>query len=944
MSGPWEKYGAGPSARGVAGPWAKYQSSATAAPAQADEPASTVGSVVRNALGGFNARLGNLFFAPFNAFNAAADAMTGKEQPTRNPVQESYDRLLSGPEPANRLERAARRGGEFVGDAVPLIFGGMGLAASAARAPTAALGTEAAATVGQVVKRGVNQVLDSMAARPAAAVAGDVAANVGAGAGAQVGKEAGGPVGEAVGSVVGGVAAPNLPRLSPAAVTARLGLTAARAGTRFLPPAADREAREAANLAWANREGVYADPTVPKPPEPGLLARAQDKAAAARAQRASVLVGKDLQAVLTEPQAPASLAEAERLKEAIPGFSPSFAKASNSGPLLNLQQKLEGQAVGDELRRFQAKRDANAGAINRFADENAPASAGQPAPQFPEDAVDASLRSRVQGELDGLDAQRAATEQDIRNASGALPAVDRSVVGRELRDLRAAEKRASDAEVRRLKAAVDPDGVARLPGEPLRQGIEAEIAGRETALTPVEVPPKLRSFLDNLHPRTVEKPASTIRGPDGKPAVPASTEVRPAEFDFNSLVKVRENLNRDIRDATVGDNPKRLTSEQVDIMRSAVDQIDQHIGTIADSRIPGVADRYSSFRDFYREKHAPRFNQGVSGKLDQKVKGAYAIPNEDVPGRFFGPNNIAEAKQFNALYGENPRARELMTQYALDDLRQSAVKEGMLKDGAVEAWLTKNSRVLNEMPWLREAVAAKDPSALYARLGAVEAKRRAVADSDLAKLLSGKPGAAVDAALADFRVARRLKDTFKDDPNADAALARAVWNRAVGAGKSSEALLNGDGMHAFIDRNRRSLDILLSPKHIRDLETIIQAARVEGRLGRPQGTVEPVRSMPDQVGNLAGISLPSFLSRLYAVDSGRTSNTFIGSEVALRALNKFTTRDFENAWKEALFNDKVAEMVAAAAQRGKATPMQARFLRSYLVVAPTEIAGDDARE
>ena len=103
------------------------------------------------------------------------------------------------------------------------------------------------------------------------------------------------------------------------------------------------------------------------------------------------------------------------------------------------------------------------------------------------------------------------------------------------------------------------------------------------------------------------------------------------------------------------------------------------------------------------------------GRFDRNGYGGNRVSAEDVPIEFFKPNNISEARQFNRLYGENSEVRQRMTDYALDDLRRTVVdpNSGMIKEGAVNKWLAKNERILNEMPWIREAVTGRNPDVHY---------------------------------------------------------------------------------------------------------------------------------------------------------------------------------------------------------------------------------------
>ena len=931
----------GPTVAGPANPASAGGSAAPINPftGRTEEPSVTVGGTVGNALGGFNEKVGSVLFAPTNGFNALADALLGSK-PTPNSAQERWNATFNGPAPQNATERAVRRGGEFVAESLPL-SAGVGMAAAGSRMAVD-MGRVAAGKIGPSLANAGNVILDTIRGAPLATTAGDMYANLLSGVGAQRGRELAEGTGyegaaEAAGAIAGGLAAPLTSWVSPTALAARGAAAGAKLATRALPEAADAEARAAERLAFANREGRFADPDVPAPAEPGWATRLQDMASEARARKAAGYVGRDLQRVMANPDAQTALAEADALRGEIPGFQPSIAKATGNQPLLNKQAQLEGQASGPDLLRVRDRYDANARAIGAYADDAVPPTAGA----HPADGVAAALQRHVAEQYRDLDAQLDAARGQLRTMSD-IPTVDRAAVGSGLRDLRAGARATAETEVARRRAAVDPEGEVRLPGTDLRNGIIQDLRAAGTDLTDPVIPPKVREILGNLEPTVRTTPESAILGPDGRPVRAASTTIEPATFDFNSLADAREQVGRQLRllEQATAKTPANL--QTADALRAVRTRIDQTIDTLAESQIPGIADRYREFRGFYRDEYAPRFSRGASKDIGARKDGDFRIPDEDVPKRWFGPNNITEARQFNQVYGENPAARQALTDYALDDLRQSATRNGVLDNGLVESFMRKNSRVLDEMPWMREALDARNPTGLHRQIADLEARRRVVADSEIARFTNERPEYAVDRLLSDHTVAARLKAELGGNADAERALARSVWERALGSGRTAgDPLFDADKMLAFVDKNFRSLAAVLSPEHMRSLKTVVAASRIEGQLPRPTGMPEQPKSLGDRVAGVAGISIPSFLSRLYAVDSGRTSRQFIGAELAMRAVNKLTSTELERAWKEALTNDKVAKMIAAVAeQRRGATPMQRDWLRSYLAVAPADMAGE----
>ena len=314
----------------------------------------------------------------------------------------------------------------------------------------------------------------------------------------------------------------------------------------------------------------------------------------------------------------------------------------------------------------------------------------------------------------------------------------------------------------------------------------------------------------------------------------------------------------------------------------------RHLDSLIENiNLPGMQE----YRNYYRDEYVPRFQEGASrdvGRYDRFGYDKNLVKSEDVPGEFFKPNNISEARQFNRLYGNDPQVRQQMTDYALDDLRRAAVdpNTNMIREGAVNRWLMKNERILNEMPWVREAVAGRNVDAQYgqlrdigqqqklagnpktlgqvdpdvgplqerssqietgqklasnpktvgrldpaindlqARFGQLEQRQRAVGDSKLAGLLGQTPEKQLQAGLNDWQIMRSMKRSVAKDPAADAALTRAVMNQAPDP-------MDAKAFGTWLDGHDRVLRQVLSPEHMAAPQGRAQGVRSPGSASPP---------------------------------------------------------------------------------------------------------------
>jgi hypothetical protein len=912
--------------------------------------------------------------------------------------------------PQNRAEEVLRGGGRMVGENLPLMVTGAGAVGAGVRsgvtsaeqvAPVIGNGIRAGTSaIANKIRGAADTVLEGMAANPVKSAVGETVGAFTSGAGGQIGRnvaiDAGGnehqqEAAELAGQLIAPSFAAVYSKHGPTGTGTRVGKYVADKVLNAVPPDLVPEnfrsggrsyaERQAEKSAYSNREGKYANPDEPAPPEGNFATRRMDAGQKAREDKAATAASKEFKQIVEQPDAAANLAEADRLSETIPGFKPGVAKATQDPALLKLQQTMEGRATGDELRGVQQAHDANVQAI-RDAKGNIIPSAGE----NPQDVVAAAAAARVKGVNDRIAQKAGAVEQDIgqrtaatqqrldaerngvqgqiderqvaaqqrfeqeqaqaqgriRQTSESLPETDPTVVGNELRQTRNALRQEADARMSELRRNVDPTGRA-----------------------------------------VVELPPAT---PDGEPV----------QMSVNAALNRRAQINQDLADHYGATNRDQAAVRAIRQLQEEKNTLDAAIETAS-----GGDEGLRAYNDYYRDEYAPRFLQGASREVGRFNRNGYEgnrVAAEDVPGEFFKPNNVSEARQFNRLYGENPEVRQRMTDYALDDLRRAAVdpNTGMIREGAVNKWMAKNERVLNEMPWVRDAVEGRNPDVHYQqaaqagqnqklasnpktlpqvepevaplqakrgqieeqqklasnpktigqvepevevlqrRFGQLEQRQRAIADTKVAGLLGKNPEQHIDAALNDWQVMKTLRNSVRGDPQAEAALRRAVIDRAPDP-------MDAQKFEAWLKGNDRALRQVLDPTHLKSLQDILSAAKITNSLPRPTGTVDLPGSLADKGAKVFGITVPSLLQRMLSVKQGRMSAEYGIADVGVRALRQFSNAEIENAWKEALYNPKVAKDLQVMVKGGGATPIQLARMRNYLLTVGLHDAEDRAQ-
>lgn len=671
------------------------------------------------------------------------------------------------------------------------------------------------------------------------------------------------------------------------------GLVAPTALSYLWPGAyAGRVAGAAKPLVAAGAEKVAG--AIPEKYVPEWLATTANKGREEQVATISKSVGNQLEAAKNTPAAKANIATAERVESAIPGFRPGIAEKTGDQNLLNTQAKLDTAAEGENLTKRQQAYDANTSAVSKYYDQVVPP-VGKP---FPEDSAAAAGNRRVGNIGQKIGQQETATRGALAEKSN-LPAADRAAVGADLRGARGALKEEANTEVGRLRK---------------------NIVGADE---PVELSP--------AKPRTNEYDPTDMGTPAEKMSV-------------NQILDRRTEINQEMRYFMASPNKSPDDLKRAAALQAERTKLDD---AIEKADRPGLPE----YRNYYKNEYVPRFSEGASHDVGSYKTFGYdknKVMDEDVAGKFFAPNNISEARQFNKLYGKDPAAKQRMSDYALDSLRTDPSvmgSDGILKEGGVAKWMQRHERVLNEMPWVREAVSARNPDELYGRLGTLSQRQRDVGGTKLSKVLASssgpgkEPSAVIDAALKDHTLMRQLVNSTRGDEQSAAALRRGVFNRVR---ESAPGVLDSpEKFKEWLRGHNRSLSAVLTPEHLKSLNDVADAAAIMGRRARPEGASAIPKSIAGQISDAVGLTPGSAAASALSVARGRTNPLTEVMGQGLRVWNKQTERLSNAAWDEALSNPDMARTVATVVKAGKATPIQVHRMYTHLVSAGL-VGGEEA--
>ena len=99
-------------------------------------------------------------------------------------------------------------------------------------------------------------------------------------------------------------------------------------------------------------------------------------------------------------------------------------------------------------------------------------------------------------------------------------------------------------------------------------------------------------------------------------------------------------------------------------------------------------------------------------------------------------------------------------------------------------------------------------------------------------------------------------------------------------------------------------------------------------------------ALPNKVQQIFGSGIPQILSRIFAVQSGRTSSRFVGAELGMRFMEKLSTAQREKIIAAALYDKNNAEALLNMLQGNKLTldqlnTLKAIFGKTYGLIGTT---------
>lgn len=607
-------------------------------------------------------------------------------------------------------------------------------------------------------------------------------------------------------------------------------------------------------------------------------------------ERASVMAKSRVQGALEgsfNKEARQKLGESVAVQDKIPGFEPSLAESSGLQSLARTQQALEGQASGAILDNYVRRRELNQQAVARFAENVAPQST-----LSPEYVVDAAT-----GRINALSGKVGDAQKSLQSKkqilARALPEIDRAAAGDSIRN-----------KIDTARAAVKEK----------MSGMAADLGINDVDVTVpftnfqemVSMKYKKGSYFDDAD--NIPSIIQEIKGFGGKGAVKKAfnpvtgTQVikeAPKSIKFSDIKGLRERVSDDLMDTLGAANPNR---KKVRVLTSLKRDIDEFLNASQNLMPENLVDNYNTFRKAYYGDYISKFENGAVYKVRQKDgRGFYRIPDERVAEQFFRKGRLSDARQYKEVFGDSQDAA--MEAVVLDNLRATAVRDGVIDHKAYANWLRNHESVLMEFPDVAKKVAQIGTAnkALLGRQANLEARQRTIQDSMLARQIQSmergvvQPEQVINNAIKDPRKMAQLLKSIK--PEAKQALKRQIWGEMEAA---DAAQLGG-----YLKNNEKTLRMALGSNHYNDLVTIQKARAMMDVTNAPAGRPVDPNYLAALEKNL-GMGVNQISSRVFAVKSGRTSPRFVGIDMLSRFLRGQSQNQTAALFENALYDPRVA--------------------------------------
>ena len=399
------------------------------------------------------------------------------------------------------------------------------------------------------------------------------------------------------------------------------------------------------------------------------------------------------------------------------------------------------------------------------------------------------------------------------------------------------------------------------------------------------------------------------------------------EIGIKSLINLKQSVQRDLNVALR--NPSE-NSELIIRQKTILEEIDK----VVQDNLGGIQ-AYDDWLTQKTKNYTDIYEKGQILKITtQDGTGQYVIPDEAVGKAFL--TNPKSIEDFFSTLGDDPGAVMGLEAAFYDDLFKKVLNsDGLIDIAKLKNYKKNNSEIIAKLDEYMPISASLDSQI---KLG-IQASNRIkilnnrkkfiefieldnfLADGGLGTKLTFKnPDDMVKQALKDPETMTDIVKTLKavKGENQDlllSAFKNQLFDKFIKSNIKPEELVGASpklpddrAMTSFLEKNEQSIkafyNALGDKGGYQRLLDITEAYYRLNLTGYPKKNPDQI---PNTVERIFGTGIPQILSRVFAVQSGRTGFRFVTAELGMRFMQKLSTSEREKVIAAALYDRKNAE-------------------------------------
>jgi len=655
-------------------------------------------------------------------------------------------------------------------------------------------------------------------------------------------------------------------------------------------------------------------------------------------ERVQKMVGRILRdAGLDTPEAQARIRQAADIEKRVPGTQFTTAERARTSGLVAKQASASTDSIANQQVFNDIRRRNQRAVVEAFEDvPGKPGGAGI-------HEVNNYVRTRM-GRINEALVRRniRATENVQAKLLDINPGITKEELGAETRRLIELRRDEVAAHGDALYDAVKPE-THTINVEEIRETAEGILDARPKLEDPEDTPDAIGRILKRLG---IELQEVELFDAKGVSIGTEMQEVTTGEDLLSEVIAGRKAVIRAILKEQGAGLPNRNKVRKLEIMRKAYDQVLDGVETSGELGSAEAVQNYRLANSHFKNVEA-RFRRSRIGQVLRpgKFGSEFAIEPSDVFEQFVkgGKGSIEAYDELAGVVGEES-AKNMMRRMLSGSLLDAAGDiDGTLDSKRFGKWVRDNQAVFDAHPEFKRFFSSTQ--AAQKRVLDVEKFTRRTRDmmdkNAVNLLLPGKADAdvAVRNALAKKRPTHQMQELFsfvKGDKAAVRGLRRAFWNEFMASVNvtdvkdSSDILLVPRKAEAFMTKFKGALQVLYTPKEIKTLEGVLEAARISDSVLHPP--VRGSRTSSDiKLANPKVFAMA--LTRARSIKMGMISKTFGAAELSARIFNNLfgnMSRDrLEVMMLEALIDPSVAETMLGAGTRPPAKTKS--MIRAHLL-------------